>query len=96
MSKGPKRIQFEEFALNPETLFEAMVAEREPLLVEKEGLTFRIEITEEPEDIWADYDPQRAQAALKRRAGALSGIDHEQLIADIHAAREQDSSGRRA
>jgi hypothetical protein len=57
---------------------------------------FRIEITEPPEDIWAGYDPQRARTALKKSAGALSGIDHEQLIADIHAAREQDSDGRPA
>ena len=45
-------------------------------------------------DIWATYDPDRARAALKASAGALRGIDIEQLKADLAAQRQQDSPGR--
>lgn len=96
MSKEPKRVQFAEFTLNPERLFAVVAADREPLLVEKEGVVFRIEIAElkEPEDIWADYDPQLAKAGLQKSAGALAGIDREELMTDIHEVRHQNSSGR--
>ena len=64
-----------------------------PVLLEKNGKLYRL--TEEPEaDIWAGYDPKRAQAALRKSAGALRDVDREELLADIHSAREQDSSGR--
>lgn len=98
MSKQPNRIRFEDFAINPETLFEAVAAQREPLLVEKGSLVFRVEIVDggEVEDIWADYDPQQARAGLRKSAGALAGVDREQLLADIHAARQQNSHGRPA
>jgi excisionase family DNA binding protein len=50
----------------------------------------------EQRDIWADYDPQRVRAALAASAGALRGVDIEQLQDDLADAREQDSSGRPA
>ncbi len=98
MNREPKQVRFEELALNPETLFETIATRREPVLVEKGGVIFRIEIVgwREPKDIWEDYDPQQTRAALKKSAGALTGIDREQLLTDIHAARQQDSHGRPA
>ncbi len=54
--------------------------------------------TSREEDIWADYDPKRVRAGLKESAGALSGVDTEQLLADIRKSREQgrsDSAGQR-
>jgi hypothetical protein len=45
-------------------------------------------------DIWANYDPEKALAGLRASAGALAGVDREKLLADIHAARGQDSHGR--
>jgi hypothetical protein len=47
-------------------------------------------------DIWADYDPARAQAGLRHSAGALRGVDREQLLADLAEQRGQDSRGRPA
>lgn len=44
-----------------------------------------------PMDIWADYDPERVRQALKASAGALVGIDRQQLLADLRAQREQAS-----
>ena len=96
MSQQPKQIHFEDFAHNPATLFTAIAATKEPLLVEKDGVVFRVQIDEQskPEDIWAAYDAQLARAGLKRSAGTLSGVDAKELIADIHKARQQDSIGR--
>jgi len=45
-------------------------------------------------NIWATYDPGRVIALLRGSAGALVGVDREQLIADIHAAREQANRDR--
>ena len=50
----------------------------------------------EPQDIWANYDPNRVRQALQRSAGALAGVDRHKLLADIQAAREQESKGRPA
>jgi hypothetical protein len=64
-----------------------------PVLLEKNGKLYRL--AAEPEgDIWAGYDPQKTKAALRRSAGALRGVDRDELFNDIHAAREQDSQGR--
>lgn len=48
----------------------------------------------DPNDIWKDYDPERTRVALRKSAGALSGVDRDQLVADIYAQRGQDSKGR--
>jgi hypothetical protein len=45
-------------------------------------------------DIWANYDPVKVLAAIHATAGILAGVDREALLADIHAARGQDSQGR--
>lgn len=44
---------------------------------------------QDKEAIWADYDPGRVRAGLEESAGALSGVDTEQLLEDIRASREQ-------
>lgn len=98
MGKQLMRIPFEEFAVNLASLFDAVAEKRQALLVEREGQVFQLKIKplHKPEDIWADYDPRQARAALRKSAGALSGINREQLITDIHAARQQNSLGRPA
>jgi hypothetical protein len=64
-----------------------------PILLKKDGELYRLA---KEEDIWAAYDPQRARRALRNSAGALRGIDREELLDDIHLARQQDSLGRPA
>jgi hypothetical protein len=66
-----------------------------PVLLEKNGKLYRL-IEEPAEDIWAGYDANKVKAALRQSAGALRGVDRDELLADIHAAREQDSHGRPA
>lgn len=45
-------------------------------------------------DIWKNYDPEKARAALRAAQGVFDGVDTEQLKRDLKAARAQDSSGR--
>ena len=47
MSMEPKQIHFADFAHNPENLFQAIAANKEPLLVEKDGVIFRVQIDEQ-------------------------------------------------
>jgi hypothetical protein len=50
----------------------------------------------DPDNIWANYDPDAVRHALRQSAGALSGVDRDKLIADISEQREQDTEGRPA
>src|SRR5713101_6570175 len=43
------------------------------------------------DDLWADYDPNKVKAAVKKHAGFLSKEEAETMIAEIHAAREAGS-----
>jgi hypothetical protein len=48
------------------------------------------------QDIWANYDPEKAREGLRKSAGALKGVDTEALKRDIRDQRKQDSHGRPA
>jgi hypothetical protein len=67
-----------------------------PLLLEVHGVLYHVTASGKEADIWADYDPERVRAGLKESAGALSGVDTKQLLADIRASREQRRSGHRS
>jgi len=94
----PMRMSFDEFTRRLHAVFDTMAQRGEKVFVEKEGLLFRLEPekTPTPEDIWANYDPQRVKQGLKKSAGALQGVDRDELIKDIHMQRQQDSAGRPA
>jgi hypothetical protein len=81
----PKRIKVKPGSELARLLEEANEA---PLLLEKDGVLYHLTASDQ-EDIWADYDPERVRAGLKTGAGALSGVDTEQLLADIRQSREQ-------
>lgn len=44
--------------------------------------------------IWTHYDSQHVKAALKQSAGALQGVNREELLSDLASQRNQESSGR--
>ena len=44
--------------------------------------------------IWTHYDPAQVKAALKQSAGALQGVNREELLSDLAGQREQKSNGR--
>lgn len=48
------------------------------------------------ENVWFGYSAQRVRRALRKAAGALVGVNRDELLADIHAARQQQSHGRSA
>ena len=87
----PKRIKVQPGSELARLLEEANEA---PLLLEKEGVLYHVTPSGQ-EDIWADYDPKQVRAGLKESAGALSGVDTKELLADIHESREQRRSGNR-
>ncbi len=44
--------------------------------------------------IWTHYNPKRVRAALQTSAGALQGVDREELLGDLAVQRGQESIGR--
>ena len=98
VAKEPKRIRIGS-ASDLHSLLEEAGREGSVLL-EYDGVTYRIiALAEEeediaPEDLLKGYDPEKVKEPLRKSAGALVGVDREQLLRDIHEEREQDSHGR--
>ena len=67
-----------------------------PVVLEANGV--RYDVVRRAEDLWADYDPNRALKAVEKSAGILkrAGVDAEQLERDIYEDRTQHSTGRPA
>ncbi|MGI8549546.1 MAG: hypothetical protein ACR2PL_01945 [Dehalococcoidia bacterium] len=58
------------------------------VLVEVEGKVYRLTL-EQPKDIWAGNNPEKAIEALDRAAGSWSDIDPDALKTMIYRAREE-------
>lgn len=82
--------------VDPESKIKELFArvEDEPVVVSIGRDRFRI-VREKP-DIWANYDPDRARAAIRAAAGLLaeSGVDFESWNEEIREQRGQYSTGR--
>lgn len=87
MAHRPQRIEFENFAGNLEEVFEQVRRCNEPVLVERDGETFRLE-RDASGDIWKDYDPERVQKAMAASVGVLKGVDIDSLLEELKAQRE--------
>jgi len=87
MAKEPKRLDFEEFALNPRKVFDDMASQRGPVLIDVKGRVYRLELQSVRHDIWQGYDPIKVRQRLRDCAGILAGIDRDALLRDIHSAR---------
>ena len=88
MSKELKRIAVEPGSEIANLLEEASTT---PLLLEKDGMLYRL-TPEEQADIWAGYDPDKVREAVAKTAGSWSDIDPDALIAAIYKAREEGST----
>ncbi len=44
--------------------------------------------------IWTHYNPAQVKAALKQSAGALQGVNREELLSDLAEQRDQETTGR--
>lgn len=87
MTKELRKIEVAEGSELAELLTQA---EATPILLEKDGKLFRLEpITREPEDIFANYDPQAALAGIKDAAGSWTDVDPEALKAQLYRSREE-------
>jgi hypothetical protein len=60
-----------------------------PLRLVRGGERFRLDREADEDDIWADYDPERARAGIRAAAGAWTDIDGESLKEYIYRAREE-------
>lgn len=71
-------------------------ADETPLVLVVEGTRYRVrrepsEAATGADDLWADYDPERAIAGMRAAAGSWKDVDAEQLKADIRRWREEGS-----
>jgi hypothetical protein len=58
-----------------------------PIVLERNGARFRV--TREPDDPWANYDPEKVRAALRAVAGTLTPDEGERLKELIYRGREE-------
>ena len=89
-------MSFQQFASQLPKVFDTIAKRGEKVLVEKDGMLFRLEPEKKPQDIWAHYDPEKVREGLRKSAGALKDVDIAALKQDIRDQREQDSNGRPA
>ncbi len=89
-------MSFHQFASQLPKVFDTMAKRGEKVLVEKDGMLFRLEPEKKPQDIWANYDPAKVREGLRKSAGALKGVAIQELKQDIRDQREQNSHGRPA
>ena len=61
-----------------------------PVLLEKNGKVYRL-VVEPDHELWADYDPEKVRAAIRKTAGSWKDIDADKFIADLYRAREEGS-----
>src|SRR3990167_2485094 len=102
MLRHPRKISIEKDQ-DLHTAVDGVIADRAPRLLVRDGETVAVILSPEDyaaigndrdADLWVDYDPERARAALRACVGALAGVDREELLRDIHEARGQASAGR--
>jgi hypothetical protein len=96
MAKIARKMSYEEFAEHLPEVLDELARDEDTLLVEKNGHIFRVSVTEPGLDSRLPPLPplEVRLEALRRSAGALKGVDIEQLKADLRIMRQQDSSGR--
>ncbi len=65
-------------------------ARDQPLVLESNGVTYRL-YREELENIWQDYDPEKAKRTIAEMAGSWADIDTDRMIQELYRAREEGS-----
>jgi hypothetical protein len=64
-------------------------AAEEPLLLEKDGVVYRLSVAETTDDLWAGYDPERSRRILREMAGSITPEEGERIKELIYRGREQ-------
>lgn len=67
-----------------------------PVVVDtgEDRYTLVLDLSEPHRDVFDDYDPRAVIAGLRALDDALAGVDREELLRDLRAQRDQNSSGR--
>jgi hypothetical protein len=96
MAKTQRRLSYEEFVRSLPQVLDEIAQDDEAVLVEKNGTTFSITtVGSEPKNGLPPLPPLEVRLeALRKSAGALKGVDVEELKADLREMRQQDSKGR--
>jgi hypothetical protein len=86
MHTAPKKI-----IVNPNSEVARLLDEAadRPLLLEKDGVRYRLD--REETDIWAGYDPEAAIEGIRAAAGSWKDIDAEVFKAYIRERRKASS-----
>ena len=58
-----------------------------PIIPVRDGARFRV--TRDPDDPWANYDPEKVREGLKKVAGLLSPEEGDRIIEAIYRGREE-------
>lgn len=58
-----------------------------PIILVRNGARFRV--TRDPDDPWANYDPEKIREGLKKVAGLLSPEEADRIIENIYRGREE-------
>lgn len=64
-------------------------AEQAPVLLEREGVVYRLSRAGDAEDIWAGYDPERVRAGLREMSDIISAEEAEHLKDLVERGREE-------
>lgn len=88
MSTEPKTIKVTEDTELIPLLEQARLS---PLLLERDGVVYRLGAAEEDGNIPAIKDPEAIQKVLDETIGSWADIDTDALIADIYRWREEGS-----
>lgn len=64
-------------------------ADREPVVVERNGVRYLVSRAKDDKDLWADVDADRSFQILDEVVGTWSAYDTEKIIANLYEAREQ-------
>ncbi len=70
-----------------ELAFALAAADDEPLLLESNGVRFRV--IRATDDLWANYDPEAVLMALRAVAGTMSAEEGERIKQQIYRGREE-------
>lgn len=84
----PTRIDFDDFAKDIQSVFERIRQSNEAVLTVRGEDVYRVERA--PSNAFLDYEAGRVRQALQQSAGALRGVDREELLSDIRGRREQN------
>lgn len=67
------------------------LASKAPVLLEKGGAIFRLNVVDSFEDASDSYEPEAALAGMRTAAGTWASLNTEQLKRDIYRGREEGS-----